>query len=240
MKDKLLQLAERFNALTQRERATVGGAVLVGVLAVGYLLMIDPQISRQAVQTKRIAQIKNEMAALETQMVTIQAQLKDPDASNKLALQEVRKSMAEIDIRLRSVQDSLVMPEKMQGFLEGLLARNGNLELISLRTLPAEPLIDKPAVKKQTEGTPAKESDAVVHKSASVSGDISVTNIYKHAIEIRIAGNYSDLLTYLSQLENMPQHILWGRVEITVEKHPRCILTLTVYTLNLDKQWLVV
>lgn len=240
MKDKLLQLAGRFDALTQRERATVGGAVLVGVLAVGYLLMIDPQISRQAVQTKRIAQIKNEMAALETQMVSIQAQLKDPDASNKLALQEVRKSMAEIDIRLRNVQDSLVMPEKMQGFLEGLLAKNGNLELVSLRTLPPEPLIDKSRIKKKTEGAAVKESDATVRKPVPASGDVAVANIYKHAIEIRIAGNYNDLLSYVSQLENMPQRIIWGRAEMTVEKHPRCILTLTVYTLNLDKQWLVV
>lgn len=237
MKDKLLQLAEKFDALTQRERATIAGAVLVGGLVVGYLLLIDPHVTRQSAQAKRVTQIKNDLAALETQMTTLQAQRKDPDASNRAALQEVRKNMAAIDMRLRNVQDSLVMPEKMQSFLEGLLARNRNLELLSLRTLPAAPLIDQPEAKKKPD---AKEGKMAVRKPVSVSGDISVTNIYKHAIEIRIAGNYNDLMTYLAELEGMPQRIIWGSAELTVDKHPRCILTLTVYTLNLDKQWMVV
>lgn len=239
MKDKFLDLAERFDAMPHRERTTIAAAVLIGGLLLGYLLLVDPQLTRQTVQTKRIAQIKNELAGLETQMTTIQAQLKDPDASNRGALQEVRKRMAAIDMRLRNIQDRLVMPDKMQAFLEGLLARNRNLELLSLRTLPAAPLISQPDPVKKADGKDAKEAKTI-RKPVSVSGDISVTNIYKHAIEIRIAGSYNDLLTYLAELEEMPQRMIWGSIELTVEKHPRCVLTLTVYTLSLDKQWLVV
>lgn len=239
MKDKFLDLAERFDAMAHRERMTIAAAVLIGGLLLGYLLLVDPQLTRQAVQTKRITQIKNELAGLETQMSAIQAQLKDPDASNRGALQEVRKRMAAIDMRLRNIQDRLVMPDKMQAFLEGLLARNRNLELLSLRTLPAAPLIDQPDSGKKASGKDAKDAKTI-RKPVSVSGDISVTNIYKHAIEIRIAGSYNDLLTYLAELEEMPQRMIWGSIELTVEKHPRCVLTLTVYTLSLDKQWLVV
>lgn len=241
MKDKFLDLAERFDAMAYRERVTIAAAVLIGGLLLGYLLLVDPQLTRQTVQTKRISQIKNELASLETQMSAIQSQLKDPDASNRGALQEVRKRMAAIDMRLRNIQDRLVMPDKMQAFLEGLLARNRKLELLSLRTLPPAPLIDQPEPGKKADG---KDKDAkeirAIRKPVSVSGDISVTNIYKHAIEIRIAGSYNDLLTYLAELEEMPQRMMWGSIELTVEKHPRCVLTLTVYTLSLDKQWLVV
>ena len=137
MKDKLLELTGRFDALSLRERSTIGAAVLLGGLMMGYLVLVDPQITRQAAQHKRITQ----MAAQEAQMVALKSQLKDPDAANRAALQEVRKSMAAIDQRLRNVQDSLVPPEKMQAFLEGLMTKDQGLELVALRTLSVAPLI---------------------------------------------------------------------------------------------------
>ncbi|SMB29884.1 conserved protein of unknown function [Sterolibacterium denitrificans] len=238
MKERLLQLFERFDTLSQRERATIAGAVLFGLLVIGYLALIDPQISRQAAQAKRIVQIKNDLATLETQISALQAQHKDPDASNRAALQEVRKTMAAIDMRLRNVQDSLVMPEKMQEYLEGLLARNRNLELISLRTLPVAPLIEQSGGGQDLDGRGAKGGRS--GKPAPLSGNNLATNIYKHAIELRIAGSYGDLLAYLEAIEAMPQRTVWANAELVVEKHPRCVLTLTVYTLSLDKLWLVV
>lgn len=225
MKEKLLALMERFDGLARRQRLLMAGGAALVVLVLGYLLTIQPQLNRQAAQVKRMAQINNDLATLETQIKTMEAQRSDPDASNRAALQEVRKNMAAIDTRLRNVQDSLVPPDKMQGFLEELLGRNRNLELISLKTLPAEPLI---------------EPRSVQGKQAAQAGDTGLTNIYKHAIEMQVAGNYGDLLAYLEALEAMPQRIVWGRAELVVDKYPRCILKLTVYTLNLDKQWLVV
>ncbi|MBV2235157.1 MAG: type II secretion system protein M [Sterolibacterium sp.] len=234
MKEMLLQLFERFDALSQRERATIAGAVLLGLLAIGYLLMIDPQISRYSAQTKRITQAKNELANLETQLSTLQAQYKDPDASNRAALQEVRKTMAAIDVRLRNVQDSLVSPDKMQAYLEGLLSRNRNLELVSLRTLPVSPLIETKA------GQSLENRNAQGRPAVPLAGNDLVTNIYKHTIEMKIAGSYADLQAYLEAIESMPQRTVWVKAELVVEKHPRCVLTLTVYTLSLDKLWLVV
>jgi MSHA biogenesis protein MshJ len=238
MKEQLLELLERFDALSQRERATIAGAVLFGMLVVGYLVWINPQIARQATQAKRVVQAKNDLAALETQLSTLQAQHKDPDASNRTALQDVRKTMAAIDVRLRNVQDSLVMPDKMQAYLEGLLARNRNLELLSLRTLPVAPLIDKPGAAQVAESDSAKAGRG--GKVTGSAADALATNIYKHTIELRVAGSYEDLLAYLEAIEAMPQHTVWAHAELVVDKHPRCVMTITVYTLSLDKLWLVV
>jgi MSHA biogenesis protein MshJ len=65
-------------------------------------------------------------------------------------------------------------------------------------------------------------------------------NIHKHGIEIRMAGNYLDLLAYVADLESLPQKLLWGNMALTVTAYPRSELTLTVYTLSLDPTWLVV
>ena len=250
MKDKLLELTGRFDALSLRERSTIGAAVLLGGLMMGHLVLVDPQITRQAAQHKRITQLKGEMAAQEAQMVALKSQLKDPDAANRAALQEVRKSMAAIDQRLRNVQDSLVPPEKMQAFLEGLMTKDQGLELVALRTLSVAPLIKstsapggKPSVgedktaKEHVEPAGGKKPAAPV--GAAGAGD-TASNLYKHSIEMRVAGSYNDLARYLAALEGMPQRIIWEKAELTVEKHPRCVLSLTVYTLSLDKRWLTV
>lgn len=44
-------------------------------------------------------------------------------------------------------------------------------------------------------------------------------------------------MTYLTELENSPQRLIWGRMDMETD-YPQSTLTLKVYTLSLDKQWL--
>ncbi len=243
MNEQLEQQLDRFNNLSLRERGIIAGAILLGGLMLTNLLLIDPQMTRKAAQTKRITQTKNEMAAVEAQLAEMQAKVKDPDASNRAALQEIRKNMAAVDLRLHNIQDSLVPPDKMQSFLENLLSRNSRLELMALRTQAATPLITH-AAEAAAKKSESKDKDKEAPPTAKPDATKAVSSgpgagIYKHAIEIRIAGSYPDLTKYLSELENMPQRILWERAELSVDKFPRNILTVTVYTLSLDKQWLI-
>ncbi|MDO9244269.1 MAG: hypothetical protein Q7U32_10740, partial [Rhodocyclaceae bacterium] len=81
-----------------------------------------------------------------------------------------------------------------------------------------------------------KEGEKPGATTASMPGG----NIYKHGIEIKLAGNYQDLLAYVNELEASPQKLLWGNLRLAVKKHPVSELTLIVYTLSLDSIWLVV
>jgi len=219
MKQKWQALAARFNALARRERLMVTLGVLLGGSFLGYILLIEPQLVRQTALTKRIAQMTGELSTTEAQLAAVRAKLKDPDAINRAALQQGRTELAALDTKLRGLENSLVPPEKMQAFLESLLSKNRNLELLALRTLPPTTLIERP------------ETKPVAAAAA---------NIYKHGVEIRIAGGYNDLLAYLAEIERMPQHIMWNRLTLSTEQYPRSVMTLTVYTLSLDKLWLVV
>jgi MSHA biogenesis protein MshJ len=67
--------------------------------------------------------------------------------------------------------------------------------------------------------------------------------VYKHGVEITVEGRYLDLLDYVSDLEQMPWHILWSKAALNEDKNdeitwPANRLKLTVYTLSLDKTWL--
>jgi len=237
MGEQFEQFFARFDALQQRERLTIAIAVLLGGLLLGYMLLVDPQLARQKTQTKRIATLKADIANQEVQIATLQAQMIDPDARTRQELQDIKKRMAALDQRLTGIQDSLVPADKMQGFLEGLLVRHRNLELLSLHTLAPEPLLAQktPAAAELDDGKPIAQQRVATPVDQGVAG-----NLYKHAVQIRVAGRYGDLLRYLAELESMPQRIVWHELELVAEESPRCVMVVTVYTLSLNKQWLVV
>ena len=51
-------------------------------------------------------------------------------------------------------------------------------------------------------------------------------------------GTYLDMLRYMAQLETIPMQVFWGKARLEVEEYPQATLTLTLYTLSLDKKWL--
>jgi MSHA biogenesis protein MshJ len=220
MRAWLQALAARFDALTRRERMLLAVAVVAGIVLPGYLMIIDPALLAAQADAKRSEQARTEVANLNAQIGALK-QRPDPDAANRKALEEARAQLSSGDARLRAMEATMVPPDKMRAFIEALLARHRQVDLVGLRTLPPTSVIDVTA---ESAGSAAGQGP----------------NIYKHGVEIRIAGQYNDLLAYLAELERMPQRILWNKVSLTVETYPRSVLTVTVYTLSLDKQWLTV
>jgi MSHA biogenesis protein MshJ len=155
-------------------------------------------------------------------------------------LAQAKQELATVSERLARFEQGMVPPARMQAFLEGLLARNRDIELLGLKTLPVM-LIGAPAAAEKPSATAGAGNDAGKDKPAP-GGAASATGegIYQHGIEIKLAGSYNDLLNYLAELERMPQRLMWNGVSLTVEKHPRNIMVLRVYTLSLDRNWLVV
>ena len=224
MKQQLLELKGKFEAMARRERAMVAAAVMFLLGMPGYTYVVEPEYKKGFSVAKRIELLIKETAAIEAQILVTQTQMKDPDAANRTALAQARKDLAVLEMKFRRIESTLVSPEKMQFVLESLLSKNRSLELQELRTLPPTNLIER----------------AAAPVAPATPGQKGETNIYKHGIEIRIAGSYNDLLNYLAEIEQMPQRVLWNRLNLVAEQYPRNVLSLTVYTLSLDKQWLVV
>jgi len=55
-----------------------------------------------------------------------------------------------------------------------------------------------------------------------------------------VRGSYADLLQYLTALEKLPTQMFWGMAKMQVVQYPEAELTLTLYTLSLEKTWLQV
>ena len=234
--------AAKFAALTRRERIIVASALVLGG---GFLILnfgIDPSLVASRNATRAETAARAELAQQQALVAMLKAQNADPDAANRSRLAKARQDLAAVSERLASFEAGMVPPARMQAFLEGLLARNRNIELLGLKTLPvtqvgASAVADKADAATSAVAPPAKDAakDAGKERPAP-AGD----GIYQHGIEIRLAGSYNDLLNYLAELERMPQRMMWNSVSLTVEKYPRNVLVLRVYTLSLDRNWLVV
>ena len=243
LSDRWTLCAEKFAALTQRERAIVAAAVVFGGSFLIFNLGIEPLLQKARNAGRAEIAARAELGQQEALIATLTAQNADPDAANRGRLEQAKKEMAAVSERLSRFEAGMVPPARMQAFLEGLLARNRAIELLGLRTLPVT-LVGAPAAEKVEAAAGATAQGAKdPGKDKPVRGEpppASGDGIYQHGIEIKLAGSYNDLLNYLAELERMPQRVMWNNVSLTVEKHPRNVMVLRVYTLSLDRNWLVV
>jgi len=145
----------------------------------------------------------------------------------------MRERSAELEAMLKEEQRKFVPPERIGGLLEELLGKNRRLQLVDMRTLPVAALDPAaPAQKPAAEKSPADRTAAL---KAGAPG-----TIYRHGVEITVAGSYLDLLAYLRDLEKLPSQMYWGKLDLAVAAYPKVTLKLSVYTMSLDLAWLIV
>ena len=222
MMTRLAAFGDRFDALSRRERVTVAVGTIAGIVLLGYFIGIDPALVTARGEAKRAEAARTDLAKLNADLTALSQQA-NPDLANRQALAQVRGQLAAGETKLQATQAGMVPPDKMRAFLESLLAKHPQVELVGLKTLPPAPVLSDSG---------AESGSAAVAAQGS--------NIYKHGVEIKIAGHYNDLVAYLAELEHLPQRLLWNKVALSVDVYPRSILTVTVYTLSLDEQWLTV
>ncbi|KAF0163018.1 MAG: hypothetical protein FD157_3536 [Rhodocyclaceae bacterium] len=236
------QWAEKFAALKPRERVIIAFALVFGGGFLIFSFGIEPFLLNARSASRAEAAARAELAQQQTQVAVLTAQSADPDAANRRRLAQAKQELAAVGERLASFEAGMVPPARMQAFLEGLLARNRTIELLGLKTLPATRVGAVVPGAGTAPGTPLQGAKDPGKERAD-QGDaapVQAEGIYQHGIEIRLAGSYNDLLNYLAELERMPQRVMWNSVSLTVEKHPRNVMVLRVYTLSLDRNWLVV
>lgn len=219
------RLKERFDKFSDRERLSVVVAGVVVVVGLGFLLAIDGALSRQKVLRDSVARQQTELSQLQAQSAELVRTLsRDPDAASRERIEQLRAELNDYDTELRGVQQGLVAPERMVRLLESMLAGNSPVRLVSLKTLPVSSLIE-----------PAAAAEGAAPVSA---GDKKL--VYKHGIELTVEGSYPELVEYQGRLEKLPWRMFWAQSRLDASDYPRVRLTLTLYTLSLDKAWLVV
>jgi len=232
MKQYWQRLELKIDSLTLRERAMAFGIAALVLITLINTVVLDPLLQKQKQLSEQVKRDQQQIAALQAD---IQARVKshqnDPDAVARTRLQSLKKQSAKVQNELAGMQKGLVSPDKMSVLLEDLLRQNGRLQLTSLKTLPVTLLNESPS------SSPKDGGQAPAAKNSS-NGRPSIEVVYKHGVELVVHGEYLDLMNYLSQLEAMPWQLFWAKARLNVDTYPQASLTLTLFTLSLDKKWL--
>ena len=215
--------AAKYDALQRRERLLVLAMVPLTILFIGNATLIDPLAARQKILQAQMDGDRVQIEKMQQQMLNLtQHGQRDPDQGNKARMADFQHKLQGVDGALDTLRQGFVTPEKMPQLLDGLLKKNNQLKLVALKTLPVSAL-----------PLPPKTGAAITKPSPG--NDLAV---FRHGVELTVEGHYLDVLNYLESLEQMPWSMLWSRAVLDTGPAGAVSLTLTVYTLNLDKTWL--
>jgi len=237
MKQTWQKLALRIDALSLRERVIIFAMASLILISLINAALLDPQFAKQKQMSLQIKQGQAQIAMIQAE---IQQKVKlrelDPDAANVVRLQMLKKQSTQMQGSLRDMQSALVSPDKMTRLLEDIVKQNGQLRLMSLTTLPVTSLRDAlpaPGAAGETAAASAPAAAKDKKENRTVADEV-----YRHGVVITLQGAYLDMLNYMSALEAMPWQLFWGDAKLKVDDYPKATLTLTLFTLSLDKKWL--
>lgn len=204
-----------FDARPLRERLLLIAATAAVVFWLVDALWLTPAFKRWHTNRTQHQAVQAQMTALQAETQRLQAQ----NLADEQRLQQEgaawRARLREGEERLRRHDDWLIGPERMLQLLQQLLQGRGELRVRAMQSL--------------------SKVELLTDLQAAASG---APVLYRHGVELVIEGRYAELLAYLQSLEQLPQKLQFGDLQFRVEQHPRCVLTLRVYTLSLDRRWL--
>lgn len=231
MNKMLAAWLQKFDALSLRERMMVAVAAYAVTFLLVDALLLSTWSRQNAGLKASIAEQQAESGRVAAQLKEIQGRIAShPDDQARARIQEIERKIAAIDASLQAASKQLVPPERMATLLEDLLKRNKRLQLVKMTTLPAEELLGRDPTGSAPPGT----------EQAPASAGQGSQNIFKHGVELTLRGSYFDMLDYLAQIESLPWQMYWGRLKLDAREYNRPVLTLTLYTLSLDKAWLTI
>ena len=224
MKQQIDKIVAKVDGMSLRERALIFTAAAFFVVSLIDSLFLSPLLAKQKILSAQVVQQQEKMKEIQAQLTTLlQAKQADEHSPLRGRIQQLRQQLAHGDSYLKERRDKLVPPEKMAALVEQMLKRDGRLQLVAMNTLPVTLFIEEEA------------SDISIGQAVGKE-----RQMYKHGVQITVRGSYVDLVQYLTALEKLPTRMFWGTAKMKVVQHPAVELTLTLYTLSLDKTWLQV
>jgi MSHA biogenesis protein MshJ len=217
MKAIIKRYVERIDAASLRERVLIFLTLALVLVVAANFALLEPLRAKQKRLVAEAAQTQKELGVIQTELQRlVQASGVDPDAVNKGKQAALRDDLRRLNARISLEQRRFTPPERMRSVLEEMLEKNKGLALVDLKTLPVAPI------------APPRP------------GAGSSSGMFRHGIELTVAGNYAALYEYLRTLEKLPTQLYWARAELAVSQHPLLTLKLTVHTVSFDRAWLIV
>ena len=205
----------RFNALNLRERALLA-TVFITVLVSGWWHLY----AQQAIAAIDAQKVENERISTEVSASIMAVN----DIRNRIASgvhKEKQQRLMQLKVKLQQIEDELKLktielidPEDMFSLMSQMIYRESGLKLQNLQRLEVRP--------------------AIVPVDGEEQND---PGIYRHLLEVKFSGSYSNVLVYLQKLELIDQKLIWDEIEVVRDDHPNITVRLVISTLSTREEW---
>lgn len=238
MKAKLLQLLNRLELLSMRERLLALVGLPVALLLVSELLIFDPARSQAAAARKQMELQQTELKALTAALAGLPALVPLPGADQLLKQRNELQGQIEAARKIVAGADHTM---DWGTVVRAAASGTPGLALTQLRTQPAE-LVFSPATAKPSSPTPGKPATPPNAASAIVAAARGLTtlpdapvaglSIYRHRAELTVKGDLGALSGYLRTLQQVPGDLRWDKLQISMTGYPVGTMQLALYTLS--------
>jgi len=206
--------ADKFNALSLRERALLSLVIMVVILLGWWHFYAEPtgqKADLQHQQNNRIgAEVDATLAAIRKIRNRISAGVHQ-EKEQKLV--QLRKELQAVEEHLRLKTVELIDPEDMFLLMSRLIYNESKLTLQSLKRREVKPAIALGEDQQEDAG------------------------IYRHVLEVKFSGKFVDILGYMQSLEAVDWKLIWDEIELVSSDYPDITVKLLISTLSTRKEW---
>lgn len=204
------------------------------LLIIGYLWLVfvyDKLEAGQNALQNRYAALSAQLVEEADRMISIQRNyVADPDAFARNRQQELQQATIEIDNQLRELTGQLILPRQMSQVLTTILQRETTLKLVSLENTPSSVLV-------------SAGSEAIVPLVGQSEFELDQevddqVRVYSHGLNMTFEGDFIETIRYLRSLENLDTSFFWNTLNYQVTTWPRARITLNIFTLSTQRDWI--
>jgi MSHA biogenesis protein MshJ len=207
---KFREYEKKLMGLSLRERALVFLVGLSLIVAPCYFSVLDRNFIKSDRLLYEIKNLEDEYRNKQDELLAWQSKVtEDPNEAMRRDIEKIEKDIMLLDAVLNSETANLLEASEMTKVLTNILRTEKNIQILSVKSVKPEVLI--------------KKDDA---------------QLYKHGISMVIRGRYLDIMNYLSSLETLDKNFYWDSLELNVDKYPYSIVTIEIYTLSVNKDFI--
>jgi MSHA biogenesis protein MshJ len=224
---RLTTLVQSVDRLSLRERLFLFAAGLFVVGGMWEAVLASPLAARERLATGKVSVLQERLIELDAALNAAATGLGEGFPDQLERLRALRESVRAREDELRIFTTDLVDPSEMRIVLEELLRRQTALTLLSAVNHPAQRVL-----------ADDDESTAAATPETQAADASDAPKLYRHSFVLTLRGNYLDCLRYLEDVERLPWHIYWSRLEVQTDEYPVNDIVIELETLSLDEEWI--
>ena len=251
---RLAQLRQRFDALSERERLLLFAALLMVSWGLAEVLFLGRLRATSTSEAQQVQALRDQVSTLTAQQAELNEQIVNgPLQAAQAQEAELLARIAKADLALRGENVRYVDADRARQVLHLLLKGTG-LQVVSMRSLPAEIALSTRTVASapsvadaatadadadsNVNANDGEAADAVADATAAAAAAPGIgLDLYRHPIEVQVEGSFADMVEYLSRLEHSDWSLMWHELDIQTIQYPRARLRFVIYSFSLEEAW---